>query len=129
MRQEVELLAQVAERTPEDTITRPGEGIGVYSPGYKHLTDIELLVRARVMAAATAVLQPPQFTSACTTHSPGVLPGSRPHVGPWLSGCEGTRCCGVQYVLQCVVVLCAVCRWVVHVVMCWWVTCAVPPAS
>lgn len=52
MHREVELLAQVAANTPADAITRPGEGIGVYSPGYKHLTDIELLVRIRAAGYA-----------------------------------------------------------------------------
>lgn len=44
MRQELQLLSQVVEATPDDVITRPGEGIGVYSPGHKHLAEIELLV-------------------------------------------------------------------------------------
>lgn len=44
MAQELELLAQVVEATPDDVITRPGEGIGIYSPGHKHLAEIGLLV-------------------------------------------------------------------------------------
>jgi hypothetical protein len=44
MAQELQLLAQVVEATPDDVITRPGEGIGIYSPGHKHLAEIGLLV-------------------------------------------------------------------------------------
>jgi hypothetical protein len=45
MAQELQLLARVVDATPDDVVTRPGEGIGVYSPGHKHLAQIELLVR------------------------------------------------------------------------------------
>jgi hypothetical protein len=45
MSQELQLLAQVVDATPDDVITRPGEGIGIYSPGHKHLAEIGLLVR------------------------------------------------------------------------------------
>lgn len=44
MGQELQLLSQVVDATPDDVITRPGEGIGVYSPGHKHLAEISLLV-------------------------------------------------------------------------------------
>jgi hypothetical protein len=48
MSQELQLLAQVVDATPDDVITRPGEGIGVFSPGHKHLAQIELLVRDKL---------------------------------------------------------------------------------
>lgn len=45
MEQEIELLSQAVNNTPDDVITRPGEGLGVPSPGFKHLAQMELLVR------------------------------------------------------------------------------------
>lgn len=44
MAQELSLLKQVVSDTPPDPLTKPGEGIGIYSPGYKRLGDIEVLV-------------------------------------------------------------------------------------
>lgn len=46
MGQEVDRLTQIVTDMPDDVITRPGEGLGVYSIGYKHLSTIELLVRS-----------------------------------------------------------------------------------
>jgi len=47
MQQEVELLSQAVNNTPDDVKTRPGEGLGVPSPGFKHLGQMEVLVSYR----------------------------------------------------------------------------------
>eukprot|EP00879_Flechtneria_rotunda_P002107 GHRR01002288.1.p1 GENE.GHRR01002288.1~~GHRR01002288.1.p1 ORF type:complete len:734 (+),score=249.35 GHRR01002288.1:60-2261(+) len=43
MQGEVSLLKQAVQQTPQDPITQPGDGIGIYSPGFKRLGQIELL--------------------------------------------------------------------------------------
>ena len=45
MQQEVSLLSSAVSALPDDVVTRPGEGLGVPSPGFKHLAQMELLVR------------------------------------------------------------------------------------
>jgi hypothetical protein len=44
MAAEVSRLASAVLRTQRDPITRPGEGIGIYSSGFKRLGKIALLV-------------------------------------------------------------------------------------
>jgi hypothetical protein len=44
MGQEIKSLEQVVKGTPADVKTRPGEGLGVPSPGFKHLGQMEVLV-------------------------------------------------------------------------------------
>jgi hypothetical protein len=41
---EIKQLEQVVQATPADVKTRPGEGLGVPSPGFKHLGQMEVLV-------------------------------------------------------------------------------------
>lgn len=41
---ELQQLLQAVSALPNDVKTRPGEGLGVPSPGYKHLAQIQLLV-------------------------------------------------------------------------------------
>ena len=38
---ELALLRQAVSDTAADPLTKPGEGIGIYSPGYKRLGQIE----------------------------------------------------------------------------------------
>jgi hypothetical protein len=44
MVREIDLLAQAVSSTPHDVKTRPGEGLGVPSPGFKALGREEVLV-------------------------------------------------------------------------------------
>lgn len=44
MDQEIKQLDQVVKATPDDVKTRPGEGLGVPSPGFKNLGQMEVLV-------------------------------------------------------------------------------------
>jgi hypothetical protein len=52
MRTELEGLAAAVAATPPDPTTQPGDGIGIYSPGFKRLGQIEQLVRGGGQAAA-----------------------------------------------------------------------------
>jgi hypothetical protein len=45
MRSELAGLDTAVAATPRDPLTRPGDGIGIYSPGFKRLGQIEQLVR------------------------------------------------------------------------------------
>lgn len=78
MGQEVDRLAQIVTDMPEDVITRPGEGLGVYSIGYKHLSNIELLVRsarARHLGVGSGHVQQPGV--ACLMATNRFCPGLR----------------------------------------------------
>lgn len=56
LQDELALLAQAVEDTPADPITKPGDGIGIYSTGFKTLGQIELLVGSwRVVVTQTCI--------------------------------------------------------------------------